>query len=62
MHNGMFKSLEEVIDYYNDPSSVIPDAINRDTLLNGKLNLTPQEKADLLAFLQTLTSASASRK
>jgi hypothetical protein len=41
---------------------VIPNAINRDTLLNGKLNLTPQEKADLLAFLQTLTSASASRK
>ena len=62
MHNGMFKSLEAVIDYYNDPSLVIPNAINRDTLLNGKLNLTPQEKADLLAFLQTLTSASASRK
>lgn len=62
MHNGMFKSLEEVIDYYNDPASVVPDGINRDTLLIGKLNLTPQEKADLLAFLQTLTSASASRK
>lgn len=62
MHNGMFKTLHEVIDYYNDPASVIPDAINRDTLLNQKLNLTPQEKSDLLAFLLTLTSASASRK
>ena len=62
MHNGMFRTLNQVIDYYNDPSSVVPDAINRDTLLNGKLHLTPQEKADLLAFLQTLTSASASHK
>jgi cytochrome c peroxidase len=62
MHNGMFKTLEEVIDYYNDPAAIVPDAINRDTLLNGKLGLTQQEKADLLAFLHTLTSASASRK
>lgn len=62
MHNGMFKTLEEVIDYYNDPAAIVPDAINRDTLLNGKLGLTRQEKADLLAFLHTLTSASASRK
>jgi cytochrome c peroxidase len=62
MHNGMFRTLDQVIDYYNDPSSVVPDAINRDTLLNGKLNLTQQDKEDLLAFLQTLTSASASRK
>jgi cytochrome c peroxidase len=58
----MFRTLDQVIDYYNDPSSVVPDAINRDTLLNGKLNLTQQDKEDLLAFLQTLTSASASRK
>jgi cytochrome c peroxidase len=62
MHNGMFKTLEEVIDYYNDPAAIVPDAINRDTLLNGKMGLTQQEKADLLAFLHTLTSASASRK
>lgn len=62
MHNGMFRTLSEVIDYYNDPAAVVPDAINRDTLLNGRLNLTQQEKADLLAFLHTLTSASATRK
>ena len=62
MHNGKFKTLEEVIDYYNDPAAVVPDAINRDTLLNSRLNLTKQEKADLLAFLYTLTSASATRK
>lgn len=62
MHNGMFKTLEQVIDYYNEPAAVVPNAINRDTLLNGRLNLSSQEKADLMAFLQTLTSASASRK
>lgn len=62
MHNGIFKTLAQVIDYYNDPAAVVPDAINRDTMLNGRLNLTSQEKADLLAFLQTLTSVSASLK
>lgn len=62
MHNGMFKTLTEVIDYYDNPSALVPNAINRDTLLNGRLNLTSREKADLLAFLQTLTSTSASRK
>jgi cytochrome c peroxidase len=55
MHNGMFRTLREVIDFYNDPSKVVDDAINRDTLLNGNLGLTEQDKTDLEAFLISLT-------
>ena len=55
MHNGMFQSLKEVIEFYNDPSKVVPDAVNRDTLLNKPLGLSMEEKKDLEAFLQSLT-------
>lgn len=55
MHNGMFKTLREVIDFYNEPSRIVPDAINRDSLLAAPLGLTLQEKSDLEAFLISLT-------
>jgi cytochrome c peroxidase len=55
MHNGMFKTLEEVIDYYDNPNLFIPNAINRDTLLRKPLGLTVQEKSDLKVFLEALT-------
>lgn len=55
MHNGMFKTLREVIDYYNEPDKVVPNSINRDSLLNQPLNLTEQEKKDLENFLLSLS-------
>ncbi len=55
MHNGMFRTLREVIDYYDDPDKVVPDPINRDSLLSRPLNLTEQEKTDLENFLRSLT-------
>lgn len=55
MHNGMFKTLREVIDFYNDPDKIIPNAINRDTILAKPLNLSPDERVDLEAFLVALT-------
>jgi cytochrome c peroxidase len=55
MHNGMFKTLEEVIDYYNNPGQFVKGSINADPLLQKPLGLTKQEKKDLLAFLKTLT-------
>lgn len=55
MHNGMFKTLKEVIEFYNDPRKVVPDAIGIDSLFAKPLNLTQQEKADLEAFLNALT-------
>lgn len=55
MHNGMFATLREVIEYYDDPCKIITDPINRDTLLQQPLHLTAQEKDDLETFLHTLT-------
>jgi len=57
-HNGFFATLEEIVHFYNiaatwpDPPEVALN-VNRDEL--GALGLTPQEEADLVAFLNTLT-------
>ena len=55
MHNGMFKTLEEVIDYYSNPYDFVKNPINMDTLMIEPLNLTKQEKTDLVNFLHSLT-------
>lgn len=55
MHNGMFATLRQVIDYYDTPNAFAPRHQNRDELLSKPLNLTEQEKQDLEAFLRTLT-------
>jgi len=55
MHNGMFNTLEEVIEFYDQPNQTVPGGMNRDTLLNAPLNLTVEEKADLKLFLEALT-------
>lgn len=55
MHNGMHKTLREVIDYYDDPDKFIPNSINRDTLLSKPLRLTESEKKDLENFMLSLT-------
>ena len=55
MHNGMFKTLSEVIDYYDTPNTFVKGSINSDSLLLKPLGLTKAEKSDLLEFLHTLT-------
>jgi cytochrome c peroxidase len=55
MHNGMHKTLKEVIEYYNEPDKFVSNSINRDSLLSKPLNLTDKEKSDLEAFLLSLT-------
>lgn len=55
MHNGMFKTLKDVIEFYNDPGKVVSNSINRDSILAKPLGLSPQEKSDLEAFLVSLT-------
>ena len=57
MHDGRFSTLEEVIDHYNDglkASATLDPALNY-TRVSGGLQLTAQDKADLIAFLKTLT-------
>ena len=55
MHNGMFKTLEEVVEYYNNPAKFVNNPINIDDALKIPLNLSEKEKKDLVAFLKTLT-------
>ncbi len=57
MHDGRFATLEEVIDHYDHgakPSSTV-DELLQYSLQPGGLQLTAQDKADLVAFLKTLT-------
>ncbi len=71
MHNGVFQTLEEVVNFYNT-RDVLPQcsqagtpgidcwpapevADNVELLLMGNLGLTPQEVAAIVAFLQTMT-------
>ncbi len=51
MHDGTYKTLEQVIENYNRGGF---PAINKDTLIKP-LNLTQQEKEDLINFLKALT-------
>lgn len=55
MHNGMFQTLEEVVEYYNNPGAFVLNPINIDSTLSEPLSLSKQEKNDLVAFLKTLT-------
>lgn len=57
MHDGRFATLEKVIDHYNlgaKQSSTVSNLMQYNLQPNG-LRLTAQNKADLIAFLLTLT-------
>jgi cytochrome c peroxidase len=56
MHNGIFKTLEEVVDFYDGGGgSGLGFNLPNQTLPADKLNLTPLEKKQLIAFMKTLT-------
>ncbi len=57
MHNGMFETLEDVIDYYDNPYDFVEKPINIDSIMINPLNLTTQEKTDLVHFLESLTDS-----
>lgn len=59
-HNGYFKTLEEIVHFYNVrdvsddfPPAEYPATVNKDEL--GNLGLTQEEEADIVAFMKTLT-------
>jgi len=52
MHNGVFRTLDEVVDFYDRGGGTAP---NKSPLLKP-LGLTAQEKKDLVAFLLSLSS------
>jgi cytochrome c peroxidase len=51
MHDGVFKTLEEVVEFKNAGGGANPNL----SALMKPLNLTAEEKADLIAFLKALT-------
>jgi cytochrome c peroxidase len=52
MHNGSMQTLEAVMDHYNEGGADRPSRSNQ----MKPLGLSSQEKADLVAFMNTLTS------
>lgn len=58
-HNGFFKSLEEIVHFYNTrdveewPEPEVPLNVNTDEL--GDLGLTSEEEAAIVAFMKTLS-------
>lgn len=59
MHDGRFKTLEEVIGFYSSGIQRKSQNIDEHIVPLGRgLNLTAEQKADLLAFLKTLTDSS----
>jgi cytochrome c peroxidase len=70
MHNGVFKTLEQVIDFYDKGAG---NAFSKDvrpdmhglpffTILPIPLNLTDEEKKDVVSFLRSLTDTSGEKK
>jgi cytochrome c peroxidase len=61
MHNGQFTTLEQVIDHYNqipdNPINISLDPRLRPGENTQNLNLTDEERANLIAFLRTLTGS-----
>ena len=56
MHNGVYKTLEEVIDFYNRGGGAgIGIDLEHQTLPPDPLDLTEQEQQDLVSFLHALT-------
>jgi len=54
MHTGAFETLEEVVDFYSD-GGVKSGFVGEKTSKMQPLNLSDDEKADLVEFLLTLT-------
>lgn len=60
MHNGVFNTLEEVVDFYNKGGGQsLGIAPANQTLPFEKLMLTKKEKKDLVAFMKTLTDTTS---
>ncbi|GLB52019.1 cytochrome-c peroxidase [Neptunitalea chrysea] len=62
-HNGAYKTLEEVVDFYDQGGGVgMGLNVTNQTLPEDALNLTEQEKKDLIVFMEYLTDNSAGEK
>ncbi|MEZ2335211.1 cytochrome-c peroxidase [Mucilaginibacter sp. RCC_168] len=57
MHNGVFKTLNQVMDFYNKGGGTgLGIKIDNQTLPFDKLNLSAKESRDIIAFIKSLDS------
>ncbi len=56
MHNGSMQTLEEVMEFYDNRRSENPNVTQIDRLFAQLRPLRPNDRADLIAFLKTLSS------
>ncbi len=57
MHNGVFTSLDQVLDFYNKGGGIgMGIKLDNQTLPFDKLNLSEKERKDIIAFIGTLNS------
>lgn len=57
MHNGVFETLEQVVEFYATRASARESTAPGETILRP-FDLTPDEASDLVAFLESLTDDS----
>ncbi len=64
MHDGSLETLEDVVDFYNNGGRVSENDPLSPFLSGGMrpLNLSDEEKADLVAFMKSLTSPQFKKK
>lgn len=63
MHNGVFRTLAEVVDFYDAGGGAgLGLRVPNQTLASDSLHLTRREKHDLVAFMRALTDTSAAIK
>ena len=56
MHNGKFRTLDDVLDFYDRGGAAGAGAkIDNQTLAPDSLHLTPTDRRAIIAFLRTLT-------
>lgn len=59
MHNGVYESLEQVLDFYNRGGGAgIGITLDNQTLPESPLNLSEKEQEDIIKFLHALTDTS----
>ena len=63
MHNGVFETLEEVMEFYNNGGGKgLHIAPKYQTLPFDKLNLSKKEIKDIISFMKTLTDTTTAKK
>lgn len=57
MHNGAYQTLDQVMEFYNNGGAAgLGIKLANQTLSEEKLNLTENEKKDIIAFMESLES------